>query len=58
MLKHTMQGFGVALPACHFVWALKVKCVCAGKKFPLEQANEAIAESEREGRGAKVFLEG
>ncbi len=30
----------------------------AGKKFPLEQANEAIAESWKEARGGKVFLEG
>ena len=29
-----------------------------GKKFPLEQANEALAESQREARGPKVFLEG
>ena len=31
---------------------------CAGKKFPLDQANEAIEESLREARGGKVFLEG
>ncbi|CAL8467965.1 g7503 [Coccomyxa elongata] len=30
----------------------------SGKKFPLEQANEAIAESWKEARGGKVFLEG
>jgi hypothetical protein len=31
---------------------------CAGKKFPLEQAAEALKEAVREGRGGKVFLEG
>ncbi|KAK9909308.1 hypothetical protein WJX75_000309 [Coccomyxa subellipsoidea] len=30
----------------------------SGKKFPLEQVNEAIAESFKEARGGKVFLEG
>jgi len=34
-------------------------CWClAGRKFPLEQANEAIKESQKEARGPKVFLEG
>ena len=31
---------------------------CAGKKFPLEQAAEALQESVRDARGGKVFLEG
>lgn len=29
-----------------------------GKKFRLEQASEALQESVREARGAKIFLEG
>ena len=31
---------------------------CVGKKFPLDQANAAIEESQKEARGGKVFLEG
>lgn len=30
----------------------------AGKKFPLERAQEAIEESQKEARGGKVLLEG
>lgn len=37
---------------------LELGVAFAGKKFPLEQANEAIAESWKEARGGKVFLEG
>lgn len=36
----------------------QVSLDCAGKKFPLDQANEAIEESQKEARGGKVFLEG
>ena len=48
-LRHSM------LPIFNFEL---VSLDCVGKKFPLDQANEAIEASQREARGGKVFLEG
>lgn len=45
-------------PALHTFNSEQLYLHCAGRKFPLEQANEAIEESQRQARGGKVFLEG
>lgn len=46
------------LKSCMDLMAKGIIVPTAGKKFPLEEANEAIKESQREARGAKIFLEG
>ena len=53
------RGIGLdTCPALHIFSSEQLYLYCAGKKFPLEQANEAIEESQRQARGGKVFLEG
>lgn len=36
---------------------LTVSIICVGASFPLAEARKAIQESQRPGRGGKVFLE-